>query len=123
MVDTLCTSGAVKHRVGAGAPTAVTTSGAWISELINQSEGEISALIPANVIGGFSGYASYTQKFLEWGCVVRTALKITSYDTKYYVNTPEGAYITNVLWAEWNDFVKIASDPVKIKALGITLLA
>ena len=122
MTETLCTSGAVKHRAGANASATITTSGGWITELINQSEGEISLMIPANVVGGFSGYPTYTQSFLQKACAVRSAMAVISYDTTGYLNTPEGAFMVNVLWAEWNDIKNELKDATKIKAMGITIL-
>lgn len=122
MTETLCTSGAVIHRAGAGASSTVTASGAWMTELINQAEGCIAAETLVDWVASYSGLNSNFKKVLENACATRAAIMVISYDSKNYVNTPEAAYIINVLWAEYARSIQVLKDPTVAKAIGGTLL-
>lgn len=123
MTETLCTSGAVKHRAGANASTTVTNSSTWMTELINQAEGEIAAETMVDWVASYSGLSANYKKILEGACAAKAALKVISYDTGNYASLNEATTIINVLWGEYNQSIKVLKDPAVAKALGGTLLS
>ena len=122
MTETLCTSGAVVHRAGAGASSTVTSSGAWMTELINQAEGQIAAETMVDWVSSYSGLNSNFKKVLEIAASSYAAIGVISYDSKNYINTSEAAYIINVLWGQYARALSVLKDPVVSKAMGGTLL-
>lgn len=122
MVETLCTSGAVKHRAGANASETVTASGAWLTELINQAEGEIAAETQCDWVASYSGLSANYKKILEGACAAKAAIKVISYDSTGFLNIGEAAFMVNVLWGEYDRSLKLLSDSTIRNALGGTQL-
>src|SRR3990167_11301290 len=98
MTETLCVSGAVKHRAGANASSTVTASGAWLTELINQAEGDIAAETMVDWVSSYSGLSDNYRKVLEGACSAKAAIKVVSYDARSYLSVGEAGFIVNVLW-------------------------
>ena len=122
MVETLCTSGAVKHRAGANASSTVTASGAWLTELINQAEGDIVAETLVNWVSSYSGLSANYKQVLEGACAAKAAIKVISYDTSNYTTLNEATTIINVLWGEYDRAIRVLSQSPTAKALGGTML-
>lgn len=122
MVETLCTSGAVKHRAGLNANSTVTASGAWLTELINQAEGEIAAETMVDWVASYSGLSANYKKVLEGACAAKAAIKVISYDTGNYTTLNEATTILNVLWGEYSRSLRVLSQSPVAKALGGTML-
>lgn len=122
MVETLCTSGAVKHRAGNGASSTVTNSGAWMTELINQAEGDIATETRVDWVSLYSGLSANYKQVLEGACAAKAGIKVVSYDGRGYLNIAEAAFIINVLWGEYARALGILKDPVTAKAIGGTIL-
>lgn len=122
MTETLCTSGAVKHRAGANASATIINSGAIMTEFINQAEGDIAAETLVNWVTSYSGMSADYKKVLEGACAAKAAIKVVSYDTANYVNTPEAAFIVNVLWGEYDRAIRVLNQAPVAKALGGTIL-
>lgn len=118
MVETLCTSGAVKHRAGPNANSTITNSGAWITEYINQAEGCIAAETQCDWVAVYSGLSNNYKKVLENACAVRSALMVVSDDSTGFLNIGEGAFKVNVLWAEYDRDLRVLSDTKVRNALG-----
>lgn len=118
MVETLCTSGAVKHRVGANASSTVTNSGAWITELINQAEGDIGAETQCDWVAVYSTLSDNYRKTLEGACAAKAAIKVISYDATGYLNIGEAAFMVNVLWGEYARAIQVLNQPTIRNALG-----
>lgn len=122
MTETLCTSGAVKHRAGLYANSTLTASGAWLTELINQAEGDILAETMVDWVAGYASVITNAKPFLESACAAKAAIKVISYDTSNYVSLNEATTILNVLWGEYGRAIKVLSEPQVAKAIGGTLL-
>ena len=122
MTETLCVSGAVKHRAGANASSTVTASGAWLTELINQAEGHIAAETMVDWVSYYSGLSDNYKKILESACACWAANGVIAYDTTGYLNTPEAAFIVNCNWAVYDRALRVLSQSPVAKALGGTML-
>ena len=122
MVETLCTSGAVKHRTGANASSTVTSSGGWLTELINQAEGEIAVETMVDWVASYSSLSANYKQILEGAAAAKAAIKVISYDATGFLNIGEAAFMVNVLWGEYDRSVKMLADPVRAKTIGATLL-
>lgn len=121
MVETLATSGAVKHRVGSDAPTTITNSGAWMTELINQAEGDICAETRVNWIDIYSTMNADFKQVLEGACAAKAAIKVISYAPAEY--PPNAAMnMINVLWSEYDRAITILKDEKNLRAIGGTLI-
>lgn len=123
MAETLCVSGAVKHRAGANASATVTASGGWMTELINQAEGQIAAETLVDWVASYSGLSANYKKVLEGAAACWAANAVIAYDTTGYLNTPEAAFIVNVNWGTYDRAIKALSQASTSKAFGGTLLA
>src|SRR3990167_10312955 len=123
MTETLCTSGAVKHRAGANASSTVTVSGGWLTELINQAEGQIAAETLVDWVASYSGLSANYKKVLESATACWAANAVIAYDTTGYLNTPEAAFIVNVNWGTYDRALKALSQSSVAKALGGTMLS
>lgn len=122
MVETLCTSGAVKHRATYAASTTVTTSGSWLTEFINQAEGDIAAETRVDWVAIYSTLSANYKQVLEGACAAKAAIKVINYDLRGFLSIGEAGLITNVLWAEYARALKVLEQPSVSKAIGGTML-
>lgn len=122
MTETLCTSGAVKHRVGAFASSTVTASGAWLTELINQAEGQIAAETMVDWVSVYSTLSDNYKKVLEQAAACWAANAVIGYDPSGFLNVSEAAFIVNLNWGAYDRALKVLSEAPVSKAIGGTLL-
>ena len=122
MTETLCTSGAVKHRAGANASTIIINDAAIMTELINQAEGQIAIESMVDWVALYSGLSANYKKVLEGATACWAANAVIAYDTTGYLNTPEAAFIVNVNWAFYDRAMKELQKAPTSKAIGGTML-
>ena len=120
MVETLCTSGAVKHRAGTNASTTVTNSGAWMTELINQSEGDFIADTRVNWIDLYGSMNADFKQQIEGAVAAKAAVKVISYDMAGFTDRAEAVSMINVLWAEYMNAVRTLSEDKVVNMFGGT---
>lgn len=123
MTETLCTSGAVKHRSGSGASTTITNDGTILTEFINQAEGDIVAETLVDWVSSYSGLSANYKKVLEGACAAKAAIKVLSYDSRGYLSVAEAGFMVNVLWGEYDRAIRVLSQSPTAKALGGTMLS
>src|SRR3990167_4666359 len=121
MTETLCVSGAVKHRAGLNASTTPTGSGAWMTELINQAEGDIAAETLVDWVSSYSGLSDNYRKVLEGACAEKAAIKVICDDMSGFTNIQEAGTMINVLWGEYDRAIRVLNQAPVAKALGGTI--
>ena len=120
MTETLCTSGAVKLRASVNASTAITNSPANMTLFINQAEGDLFADTRVDWVAIYSGLSANYKQVLEGAAASKAAIRVISYDPDAIGRTT-AAFIINVLWAEYNQAVRVLKDDKLITAMGGSL--
>ncbi|MBI4092273.1 MAG: hypothetical protein HY427_03670 [Candidatus Levybacteria bacterium] len=121
MAETLCTSGMVKHRANYGASSTVTNSGTWMTELINQAEGQVIADTRVNWIDIYSTLNADFKQVLEQATACWAANAVIAYDTRGFLGVNEAATMINVNWAQYQQAIKTLKEDKTITFFGATL--
>src|SRR3990167_10478767 len=109
MVETLRTSGAVKHKAGINASSTVTNSGGWLTELINQAEGQIIAETLVDWVASYSGLSNNYKKVLESASACWAANAVIGADMSGFTNISEATTMVNINWATYDRALKVLS--------------
>lgn len=110
MTETLCTSGAVKLKAGAGVSSSLTADN--YTQLINQAECflNVSIKIPGvNIVSDFANMNSDVKKILEDAASSHAAMGAINYDTGGYTDA-EAALMLNFNYTRLFDCVNLLKD-------------
>ena len=123
MTETLCDSGAVKIRAGTNASTTITNSQTYMTQFINQAEGDLIAETRCNWIDVYSGMDADFKKVIEGATAAKAAIRVINYDMSGFTSRQEALIMINILWAEYNKAVAVLKDEKLIDAMGGSLMS
>jgi hypothetical protein len=110
MTETLCTSGAVKHKAGANASTTITEDAVIMTEFINQAEGDFIAATGVNWVDIYSTMNADYKQTIENAVSCRAAVYVVNYDMSGFTSRQEAIHMINVLWATYQEGARILKE-------------
>lgn len=97
MVETLCTSGALKDKAGANMNATIKADDAILTRFINQAEGNISVRTRKDWVAVFTSLNDSVKKILEEGCSNLAAMYAIQYDMSGFTSRTESQTMLDVL--------------------------
>lgn len=108
MTETLCTSGAVKLKSGAGVSSDLTAEN--YTQLINQAESYINAATRINWVDLYASLDDNLKKILEDAASSHAAIGAVQYDSSNYVGTGEATTIINTNYTRYIDAINLLKE-------------
>lgn len=119
MSFTLCSSGAIIAKAGAGVNSNAAASNALLSNWADQAEGYLNAATKADWISNYASVGANFKPILAKAVSALAAIDLIQYDMTGYQSTTQAQTQMNVLKDEANESIKILQDADTRKRMGI----
>lgn len=110
MVWTLCSSGAIIAKAGAGASSTAAASNALLAQFQQEAEATINAMTRKDWVTNYSSVATNFQQILNNACSDHAAMKLIIYDMSGYTSRLEAATILDILYDDFQKCVNILKE-------------
>ena len=111
MSFTLCTSGAIVTKAGAGVSSTASTSGAILEQYSNEAEAFCNALSRYDWVTNYSTLTdANTKVLLGEACSNIGGIYLISYDMSGYTTRFEAEDMINILWARTDRIINLLRD-------------
>lgn len=118
MVFTLCSSGAIIRKAGAGVNSSIASSGAFLTEISDQAEQMLSSVMRVNLVANYASYNSNTKKIIEDVVSSDAANQLISYDMGGYSSLAEAQTMLNYNWARVSRGIDLLKEKIQKDFLG-----
>ena len=120
MTWTLCTSGSAVRKAGVNADTNLTTSGSFLAQLSDETEGLICSIARSDVVGNFGTLTANGKEILGQLCSDVIGQEIISNNMEGYTSRFESTMMLNVLENRISKNKSIIKEDKNKTYLGIT---
>lgn len=107
MALTIIDTFTISQLAGAGASTAITLSGAWLTLIGERAEQEFCADTGKDWIGSFASIPANVIGKVKKGVAAKAAIEVVSYDSTNYFSKAEQETLLDILTDNYNQAVEV----------------